>query len=38
MNVADDHRDFVTNEAELARLRKKFETAVGPVSNVGGIR
>jgi len=38
MNVANGYRDFVTNEAALTGLRKKFETAIGPIKNVGGVR
>ena len=37
-NVANGYRDFVTNEAALTGLRKKFETAIGPIKNVGGVR
>jgi ABC-type Fe3+ transport system substrate-binding protein len=36
--VANGYRDFVTNEAALTGLRKKFETAIGPIKNVGGVR
>ena len=38
LNVANGYRDFVTNEAALTGLRKKFETAIGPITNVGGVR
>jgi ABC-type Fe3+ transport system substrate-binding protein len=37
-NVANDYRDFVTNELLLADLRKRFEAAVGPIRNTGGVR
>ena len=38
MNVANGYRDFVTNTALLTGLRKRFEAAVGPIRNVGGVR
>ena len=38
MNVATGYRDFVNNEATLTGLRKKVETAIGPIKNVGGVR
>jgi ABC-type Fe3+ transport system substrate-binding protein len=37
-NVANGYRDFVTNTAWLTDLRKRFEAAVGPIRNVGGVR
>ena len=37
-NVANEYRDFVTNEPLLADLRKRFEAAVGPIRNAGGVR
>jgi len=37
-NVANGYRDFVTDEAALTGLRKRFEAAVGPIRNVGGVR
>jgi ABC-type Fe3+ transport system substrate-binding protein len=37
-NVANDYRDFVTNDRLLADLRKRFEGAVGPIRNTGGVR
>jgi ABC-type Fe3+ transport system substrate-binding protein len=37
-NVANGYRDFVTNTTLLADLRKRFEAAVGPIRNVGGVR
>jgi len=37
-NVANGYRDFVTNEAALTALRKRFETAIGPIRNAGGVR
>jgi hypothetical protein len=38
MNVANGYRDFVTNTALLTDLRKRFEAAVGPIRNMGGVR
>ncbi|HZN28192.1 MAG TPA: ABC transporter substrate-binding protein, partial [Xanthobacteraceae bacterium] len=37
-NVANGYRDFVTDAALVADLRKRFEAAVGPIRNVGGVR
>ena len=37
-NVANDYRTFVIDERQLADLRKRFETAVGPIRNTGGVR
>ena len=37
-NVANDYRDFVTNASLIADLRKRFEGAIGPIRNVGGVR
>jgi ABC-type Fe3+ transport system substrate-binding protein len=37
-NVANGYRDFVSNEAKLAELRKRFEALTGPVVNAGGVR
>jgi len=36
--VANGYRDFVTNERLLSDLRKRFETAIGPIRNTGGVR
>jgi ABC-type Fe3+ transport system substrate-binding protein len=36
--VANDYRDFVTNETLIAQLRKRFEALIGPIRNVGGVR
>ena len=36
--VANDYRGFVTNERLLADLRQRFEAAVGPIRNAGGVR
>jgi ABC-type Fe3+ transport system substrate-binding protein len=38
LNVASGYRDFVTNDAVLNGLRKRFETAIGPIKNAGGVR
>jgi ABC-type Fe3+ transport system substrate-binding protein len=37
-NVANGYRDFVTDAGLVADLRKKFETAIGPIRNAGGVR
>ncbi len=37
-NVANDDRDFVTNESLLTDLRQKFAAAVGPTRSAGGVR
>jgi ABC-type Fe3+ transport system substrate-binding protein len=37
-NVANGYRDFVTNTALLTDLRTRFEAAIGPIRNVGGVR
>jgi len=36
--VANDYITFLTNEAQLVELRKRFEGYTGPVVNVGGVR
>jgi ABC-type Fe3+ transport system substrate-binding protein len=36
--VANDYRDFVTNDRLLADLRNRFAAAVGPIRNTGGVR
>ncbi len=36
--VANDYREFVTNERLVMDLRRRFEAAVGPIRNVGGVR
>jgi hypothetical protein len=36
--VANGYRDFVTDERLLADLRKRFEAAIGPIRNAGGVR
>ena len=36
--LANDYRDFVTNERLLADLRQRFEAAIGPIRNAGGVR
>jgi ABC-type Fe3+ transport system substrate-binding protein len=36
--VANQYREFVTDEKQLAELRKRFEGYTGPVVNTGGVR
>jgi len=36
--VANDYRAFLTNQAQVADLRKRFESYTGPVVNAGGVR
>jgi ABC-type Fe3+ transport system substrate-binding protein len=36
--VANDYKAFMTNDAQIAELRKKFEGYTGPVINAGGVR
>lgn len=36
--LENNYRAFVTDEARLAELRKKFEAYTGPVENKGGVR
>ena len=36
--VANDYKAFMTNDAQIAELRKKFEGYTGPVVNAGGVR
>src|SRR5215471_9097030 len=36
--VVNDYRAFLTNEAQLVELRKRFEGYTGPVVNAGGVR
>jgi ABC-type Fe3+ transport system substrate-binding protein len=37
-NLANGYRDFVTDAPLLVDLRKKFEAAIGPIRNTGGVR
>ncbi len=37
-NVANDYRDFLTNQVQVAELRKRFEGYSGPIVNPGGVR
>jgi ABC-type Fe3+ transport system substrate-binding protein len=37
-NVANDYRDFLSNQAQVAELRKRFESYSGPIVNAGGVR
>jgi ABC-type Fe3+ transport system substrate-binding protein len=36
--VANDYQAFVTNERLLIDLRNRFEAAIGPIRNAGGVR
>lgn len=36
--VANDYKEFLTDEAHIVELRKRFETYTGPIVNVGGVR
>src|SRR5580698_7124966 len=36
--VANDYRDFLSDEKKVAELRKKFEGYSGPIVNSGGVR
>lgn len=38
LNIDYGYRDFVTDEALMADLRKRFEAYTGPVVNRGGVR
>lgn len=38
LNVAATYRDFVTDDDLLRTMRKRFESAIGPIKNVGGVR
>jgi ABC-type Fe3+ transport system substrate-binding protein len=37
-NVANDYRAFLTDQAQVAELRKRFEGYSGPIVNSGGVR
>jgi len=37
-NVVNRYRDFVIDDGLVADLRKRFEAAIGPIRNVGGVR
>jgi ABC-type Fe3+ transport system substrate-binding protein len=37
-NVANGYREFITDAAKVAELRKRFEAYTGPVRNKGGVR
>jgi ABC-type Fe3+ transport system substrate-binding protein len=37
-SVANDYRVFLTDQAQVAELRKRFESYTGPVVNAGGVR
>jgi ABC-type Fe3+ transport system substrate-binding protein len=36
--VANGYREFVTDDRLLTDLRKRFEAAIGPIRNTGGVR
>jgi ABC-type Fe3+ transport system substrate-binding protein len=36
--VINDYRDFLTDQAQVAALRKRFEGYSGPIVNTGGVR
>jgi ABC-type Fe3+ transport system substrate-binding protein len=36
--VVNDYRDFLTDQAQVVALRKRFEGYTGPVVNAGGVR
>ena len=38
MKVVNDYREFLSDPARLAALRKRFEAYTGPVQNVAGVR
>jgi ABC-type Fe3+ transport system substrate-binding protein len=38
MKIANNYLEFITNEDLLAKLRKRFLDAIGPIKNTGGIR
>jgi ABC-type Fe3+ transport system substrate-binding protein len=37
-NVANDYRAFLTDQPQVAELRRRFETYTGPIVNAGGVR
>jgi len=37
-NVANDYRTFLTDQGQVAELRKRFEAYSGPIVNAGGVR
>jgi len=36
--VANDYRAFLSDQAQVAELRKRFEAYSGPIVNTGGVR
>jgi ABC-type Fe3+ transport system substrate-binding protein len=36
--VANGYREFVTDDRLISDLRKRFEVAIGPIRNAGGVR
>jgi ABC-type Fe3+ transport system substrate-binding protein len=37
-NVVNDYRVFLTDQAQVAELRRRFEAYTGPIVNSGGVR
>ena len=37
-DVANDYRAFLTDQSQVAELRKRFEGYTGPIVNAGGVR
>jgi ABC-type Fe3+ transport system substrate-binding protein len=37
-NVANDYRAFLSDQAQIAELRQRFEAYTGPIVNAGGVR
>jgi ABC-type Fe3+ transport system substrate-binding protein len=37
-NVVNDYRVFLTDQAQVAELRRRFEADTGPIVNSGGVR
>jgi ABC-type Fe3+ transport system substrate-binding protein len=37
-SVANDYRAFLTDQPQVAELRKRFESYTGPIVNAGGVR
>ena len=36
--VVNDYRAFLTDQAQVAKLRQRFEGYSGPIVNAGGVR
>jgi hypothetical protein len=37
-SVANDYRACLTDQAQVAELRRRFEGYTGPIVNAGGVR